>query len=79
MNLARTYGKRVRALDRHDEVACRNRLGQLGEGGRARRGRAAVALDTLLLDDARARADRELDRAGARLSAHLAGAERVAA
>jgi hypothetical protein len=37
--------ERVGALDRDDEVARRDRLGQLGQGRRARRGCAAVALD----------------------------------
>src|SRR5207249_486872 len=39
----------VGALDRHDEVARRYRLGQFGEGRRARRGRAAFELDAVLL------------------------------
>src|SRR3954451_22656963 len=42
--------ERVGALDRRDEVARRYRLGQFGQGRRARRGRSAVALDAVLLD-----------------------------
>src|SRR6266571_5326664 len=41
--------ERVGALNRHDEVARRYRLGQFGEGRRARRGRAAFELDAVLL------------------------------
>src|SRR6266851_4786621 len=37
-------------VDRHDEVARRYRLGQFGQGRRARRLRAALALDAVLLD-----------------------------
>jgi hypothetical protein len=42
--------ERVGALDRDDGVARRDRLGEFGQGRRARRGRAAVALDAVLLD-----------------------------
>ena len=42
--------ERVGALDRHHEVARRYRLGQFGQSRRARRGRAAFALDAVLLD-----------------------------
>ena len=42
--------ERVGALDRDDEVAGRDRLGQFGQGRRARRGRAAFGLDAVLLD-----------------------------
>ncbi len=42
--------ERVRALDRHNEVARGYRLGQLGQGRRAGRGRAAITLDAVLLD-----------------------------
>jgi len=36
-------GQRVAALDRHDEVTRSYRLGQFGQGRRARRGRAAFS------------------------------------
>ena len=44
------FVERVGALDRHDEVAHRYRPGQFGQGRRARRLRAAFALDVVLLD-----------------------------
>jgi len=40
----------VGALDRHDEVTGHYRLGQFGQGHRARCFGAALALDTVLLD-----------------------------
>src|SRR3954453_23877100 len=40
----------VGALDRNDEVAGRCRRGKFGQGCRARRGRAALALDAVLGD-----------------------------
>jgi hypothetical protein len=52
----------VGALDRHDEVARCYRFGEFGQGRCARRGRAAVALDVVLLD--RGEVDDRVDPVG---------------